>query len=219
MLKKRSLPKKYKGFFAKHKLWIAITTIIGTIIGAGVLAIPYVVAKSGFLYGALLIILIGLAFLFLNLFTGEIVLRTKTQHQLTGYMEKYLGKWGKRLMAFSMIFGIYGALIAYIIGSGHALKSILGGNPLIYSLIFFTITAVIIYKGIKTTGKAELIIILLLIIVVFLIGILSFKQINPAYFTSFHPAFFFIPYGVILFACMGTVCIPEVQEELEKEKE
>ncbi len=94
MFKKRDgTPPKYKGFFAKHRLAIAVTTLIGTIIGAGVLGIPYVIAKSGFLYGSILIIAIGLAFLVLNLFVGEIVLRTKGQYQLTGYMEKYLGNY------------------------------------------------------------------------------------------------------------------------------
>jgi amino acid permease len=217
--KRDGTPPKFKGFFARHRLAIAVTTLIGTIVGAGVLGIPYVVAKSGFLYGAILIIALGLAFLILNLFVGEIVLRTKEQHQLTGYMEKYLGKWGKRFMAFSMIFGIYGALTAYLIGEGQTLKTILGfGSPLIYSLIFFAIVAFIICKGVKATGKTELIIISLLIVVVFVIGLFSFKEINTFNFTSFNPAFFFLPYGVILFAFMGSAAIPEVQEILEKEK-
>ena len=95
MVKKRG---KNKGFFANHKLAMAAATLIGTIVGAGILGIPYVIAKAGFLYGFFIILLIGFAFLFLNLSTGEIVLRTKTQHQLTGYAEKYLGQWGKRLI-------------------------------------------------------------------------------------------------------------------------
>lgn len=219
MFKKRGEKKQYQGFFARHKLWMAVATLIGTIVGAGVLAIPYAVAKSGLLYGLMLILLLGLGFLFLNLCAGEIVLRTKEQHQLTGYMEKYLGRWGRRLMSFSMVFGIYGALIAYLIGEGQALKTIFHlGSPLIYSLVFFVIVSVIICKGIKTTGKAELIVILLLILVVALIGIFSFRQISPSYFTGFNPAFFFLPYGVILFALMGSASIPELQEELGREK-
>lgn len=219
MFQKRGEKKQHQGFFAKHKLAIAVTTLIGTIVGAGVLGIPYVVAKSGFFYGSILIVAMGLAFLVLNLFVGEIVLRTKKQHQLTGYMEKYLGKWGKRAMGFSMVFGIYGALTAYLIGEGQTLKTIFGfGNPLIYSLIFFAIVTIIICWGVKATGKAELIVISLLILVVLLIGVFSFGRIDTANFTLFNPAFFFLPYGVILFAFMGSAAIPEVQEILEKEK-
>ncbi|MEW5896379.1 MAG: aromatic amino acid transport family protein [Nanoarchaeota archaeon] len=218
MLKKRGAPKQYTGFFAKHRLAIATATLMGTIIGAGVLAIPYVVAKSGFLLGLLMILFIGGAFVLLNLSTGEIVLRTKGQHQLTGYVGKYLGPWGKKLMTLSMSLGIYGALTAYLIGEGQVLKALFGGPSIIYSLLFFALVAVIVYRGVKATGKAELIIICLLFVVVFLIGIFSFRQINPANFTTFNPAHFFLPYGVILFAFVGTAAIPELQEELENEK-
>ncbi len=216
---KRGFKVKTDNFLAKHKLLIAISTLIGTIIGAGVLAIPYVVAKGGFLYGMLIILILGLGFLLLNLYIGEIVLRTKKQHQLTGYAEKYLGKWGKRLMSFAMVFGIYGALIAYLIGEGQTLRTIFGfGDPLIYSLIFFVIVFVIISRGVKTTGKTELAVITLLILVVILIGIFSFNKVDPANFSLFNPTFFFLPFGVILFALMGTVSIPELQEELGREK-
>ena len=86
----------------------AIALLCGTVIGAGVLGIPYVIAQTGFFVGLLTILFLGLAILMLNLFVGEIVLRTPGNHQLPGYAEKYLGKWGKRLVVFSMLFGIYG---------------------------------------------------------------------------------------------------------------
>ena len=124
---------------AKHFL-AATATLMGFIIGAGILGIPYVVAKSGFLTGLIDIILIGVVVLFLNLYTGEIALRTKGSHQLTGYADKYYGKVGKYLMTFFMIIGLYGALIAYTIKEGQFLSAILnpiiGGTPLIYSIIF-----------------------------------------------------------------------------------
>lgn len=219
MFKKRGQVKEEKGFFAKHKLLIAITTLVGTIVGAGVLGIPYVVAKAGFLYGLLIIIGLGVAFLFLNLFMGEVVLRTKKQHQLTGYAGKYLGKWGKRLMTFSVLFTIYGALTAYLIGEGETFFHLFEwGSPLLYSILFFLVAFFIVYKGIKATGKAELILISILFIIIVLIGIFSFGDIEFSRFSAGNLAYIFVPYGVILFALMGTPAIPELQEELGKEK-
>lgn len=219
MFKKRGKNEEYKGFFARHKQAIAATTLAGTVIGAGILGIPYVIAKTGFLYGFILIILLGLAYLFLNLFLGEVVLRTKKQHQLPGYAEKYLGKWGKRAITLSMFIGLYGALTAYLIGEGATLHSIFGfGSPLLYTLIFFVITFLIIYRGIKATGKAELILISLLFLVVIFIGLFSFRQINPANLTHLDLAKILVPYGVIVFAYIGLPSIPEMQEELGKEK-
>jgi amino acid permease len=219
MYKKEGHTNEYRGFFGKYRIWIAIFTLVGTIVGAGILGIPYVVAKSGVFYGLVLILLIGIAFLFLNLFAGEIILRTKKQHQLTGYAEKYLGKHGKRIMAFSMFVNIYGALIAYLIGEGTTLKTIFGfGEPLSWTLIFFAVSVFIIYRGIKTTGKMEFYLISLLLLVVVLIGIFSFKNINGDYFSFLNWGHLFLPYGVILFAFIGSPGIPEMHQELGKEK-
>lgn len=222
MFKKKGVPKEYKGFFANHRFEISIATLIGTIVGAGILGIPYVIAKAGFLYGLILLIVIGLGCLFLNLFLGEVVLRTKTQHQTPGYAAKYLGRWGKWIMTFSIVVSIYGALTAYLIGEGQTLFSIFKiGTPLIYTLIFFLIVSFIIYRGIKATGKAELVLISLLFLIVILIGIFSYGQINFSNLGGSDLTKIFLPYGVILFAYIGFAGVPEMNEELlgkEKKK-
>ena len=109
---------------ADKQFIMAIATLVGTIIGAGVLGIPYAISKSGFIPGMIILVILGFAVLILNLCVGEVALRTKGRHQLPGYAEKYLGKWGKHVMSFSIIFAIYGALIAYFIGSGNVLADI-----------------------------------------------------------------------------------------------
>src|SRR3989338_11574065 len=145
----------------------AVCIIIGTVIGAGVLGIPYVIAKAGFLIGLIQLVIIGLLVLFMNLFLGEVVLRTNGNHQLTGYVEIYLGKTFKFLMFLSMVLGIYCALIAYLIGEGASLSAIFSGNPLIYSIIFFIIVTFIVHKGIKTLASSELIMSMVTLIVIF----------------------------------------------------
>ena len=217
MFKKEGVLKEYTGILGQRKLLIAITTLMGTIIGAGILGIPYIVAKAGVLYGFILILIIGISFIFLNLFAGEMILRTKGKHQLTGYAEKYLGPWGKRVMVFSMVVAIYGALTAYILGSGEALHTVFNSiSPIIYSLLFFLLTSFIIYKGITATGRTELILITLLVAVVGIIGFLSLNNIKGTNFSPFNPAFIFLPYGVILFSFMATPAIPEIKEVLGK---
>jgi len=133
----------------KKRLFEAIATLIGCIIGAGILGIPFVVARAGFLTGLVNIVVIGFIFLLIHLYLGEVVLRTKGNHQLTGYAEKYTGKTGKYFMFISMIIGIYGAIIAYTLGGGEALASILGWNSLLCSVLFFGIIAWFIYIGLN----------------------------------------------------------------------
>jgi len=207
----------------KKEVFAAIATLIGCIIGAGVLGIPYVIAKAGLLSGLLNIVGIGLAVLVMHLYLGEVVLSTKDNHQLTGYAEKYLGKKGKLLMMFAMIFGIYGALIAYTLGEGVTLSAIFGGSPILFSLIFFIIVSLIVFLGITALKESELLITSLMLITVIIISLLSFSKFDFSNLSLFNPAnnslfIMFSPYGVVLFAFLGTAAIPEMKEELVKNK-
>ena len=83
----------------KRKFFSAAFTLTGTIIGAGILGLPYVFAKAGFFIGLFWLIFLGLILLFVGLCMGEITLRTKKIYQLPGYSNKYLGKWGGRVMS------------------------------------------------------------------------------------------------------------------------
>jgi len=219
MFKRGRGKKEYKGFFKKHNLWVASATLMGTIVGAGVLGIPYAIAQSGLLIGIIHLLILGFTILILHLCIGEIALRTKGTHQLSGYMSKYLGKPGKYFMMISMIIGIYGALTAYILGEGEIFKIITGGNPFLYSLLFFLIASAILYHGIKATGRAELAVTALMIITIFIIGAFAYDKINFAYLTGTHVKNFFMPYGVILFAFVGTAAIPEIRAQLSKDRQ
>jgi amino acid permease len=183
-------------------LFRASALLFGTVIGAGVLGIPYVVAQAGFLTGLLTILLLGIAILLLDLFYGEVVLRTPGNHQLPGYAGIYLGKWGKRIITFSMFFGIYGALIAYLIGEGATLSAIFGLSPMIFSILFFIIASVLVFIGLKAIAKSEMIfssIVITLILIISAITIFSGK-FNLQNLATFNLANILVPYGVILFA-------------------
>lgn len=209
----------------------ATATLTGTVIGAGVLGIPYVVSKTGFVYGSAIIILIGIVFLFLNLFLAEIVLRTKGKHQLSGYMEKYLGPWGKKAMTFSMMVGIYGALIAYLIGEGESIKALLLQipglssvlptiffEPLILSLMFFVLCTFIILVGVNQIGRAELLVVCFMITILLLICCLSLPKLQFNYLSYSNAKEILFPLGVIIFAMIGSAAIPEMAEIFGKEK-
>lgn len=205
-----------------NKLYTAVATMVGYVIGAGILGIPFAVAKSGFITGLISIIVLGVAVLLLNLYLGEIVLRTKQKHQLTGYAEKYLGNTGKWLMVFVMIFGSYGALIAYIIKEGQFLNALLsplfGGSDIIYSIIFFIAASCLVYAGIKAIAKSELFMVSFILIIVVLLLVTSFSSISLDNISGFNPAGFLIPFGVILFAFNATGAIPEIAIELQRNK-
>jgi amino acid permease len=197
---------------------IAVTTLLSTMVGAGIFGIPYVVSRAGFITGVILILLIGAMLTTLYVFLGEVVLRTKGNHQLTGYARKYLGEWGSRIMTFSMVIGISGALFAYLIGVGSSLSAVFGGDSLYYSIGFFIVMAVLLHFGIKTFGNSESLINFFVFLAVGLLCIFSFYKINPLNLSGFNPREFFYPYGVILFAFLGASAVPLMKEELKGER-
>jgi len=71
---------------------LAAASLIGTIIGAGIFGIPYVMAKSGVASCFFYFLILGVAVIVLHLLYGEVLLRTKEKHRIIGFTEKYLGK-------------------------------------------------------------------------------------------------------------------------------
>ncbi len=191
-----------------------IATLTGTILGAGILGMPYVIAKAGFLTGTVTLLGLGIVVLFMYLYLGEIVLRTKGNHQLTGYAEIYLGKWGKKLMFLTMVVGIYGALAAYLIGSSGTLSKLLGGAQSHWLMAYFLAIAAITYFGLKWVEKCEIFLGAFLLISIFLIIYSAMNHVEAGNLSGFSIKSIFAPYGVILFAYLGMAAIPEVREEM-----
>jgi len=190
----------------------ATAVLIGTIVGVGIFGIPYTVARSGFVLGLFFLAILGVVFLLLHLFYGEIVLRTLGKHRFVGYAQIYLGKWGKRLASFTSIFISYGALLAYMIVGGKFLETIFGGSEFNWSLIFFVVCSLAIFFGLRIIVKIELFMSLFLIIMVFLIFIKGWPVIDLDNLFTLDWKHFFLPYGVILWAIGGLVAIPEMKE-------
>jgi len=200
------------------KFWAAVFTLAGAKVGAGILALPYVFSQSGFWIGIFWMIFLGMIIMFLNLCFGEVVLRTKTIHQIPGYAKKYLGKWGKRIMLFAMVFGIYSSLLAYLIGEGQSFSQIFTGGlkyALIFGVFFWLVMTFLLHEGLKGLKKVESWGVIIIILIIFGMLIWFMPQINYTNFNAVHYNNFFVPFGVILFALFGFSAIPELGRELK----
>jgi tyrosine-specific transport protein len=197
----------------------ASATLIGTIVGAGMFGLPYVVAQSGFLIGAVFLLVLTGVTLLIHLIYGEIVCRTTEKHRLVGYAEHYLGKWGKRIATFSILIGFYGSLLVYLIISGEFLSTIFsplfGGSPFIYSLVFVAIGAFAVFKDVVLIKKIELGMSFFMILIIFLIFFSGLPHLDVSNFKNIDLKYFFLPYGVVFWALAGGAAIPEIREILE----
>ena len=197
----------------KNKNFLYATAVlVGTMVGVGVFGIPFAFSKVGFWVGFLFLIFIGFITLLMNFMYGEIVLRTHEEHQITGYTEKYLGFWFKRAIFFSMALSLYSALLAYIVIAGDFLNNIFSfvfyASPTSYSLVFFFVLSALVLLGIKRIFWVELLLVCLFIAVVFLILGVGVNKIDVANLAGIQREFWFLPYGILLFAFAGFSSIP-----------
>lgn len=194
--------------------WEAVAVLTGTIIGAGVLGLPFVIAKLGALPGLAMLLVLGLASLILNLMFAEVILRTRYRHQLAGYARKYLGKFAFTLETVSFLVGGFGALTAYLIGEGKVLTALFGGSEMTNALIFFVVTAIILFAGLKILKVFELWMVLALLVVVFSIFIFGFSSVDLSNYKNIQMNGWLVAYGVILFAYGGAASIVPLREIL-----
>ena len=196
----------------KVKATLALT---GTTIGAGMFAMPYVTAKVGLPLGLIYLIGLGYLTLLINLAYGEIILRTKGDHQFPGYAQKYLGPNAKHFACLLMIFSLYGPMLAYLVKIGEFLALLFPHffTPQSGALVFFTLGAWTIFFGLKTISVVESYLTLALIGLIGVIGVISLPKIEMLNWIA-NPNFsqLFLPYGVFLFALAGSTVIPEMEE-------
>ncbi|MCX6778676.1 MAG: hypothetical protein NTU97_00385, partial [Candidatus Magasanikbacteria bacterium] len=192
----------------------AVAVLLCGTIGAGILGIPYAVAKVGWSLGMIYIILLGLIMLGLNLMLGEVALRTGQPMQLIGFAGRYLGKWGKRVMAVTSFFSAFGALLAYIIGVGQILEGIFGGTSFFWSVIFWALASIFVYFGLALLKKVDIFLTLIILGVVLIISFLSIKEIQLPHLQTASFANLLFPIGVILFAFQSSSAIPQAKNIL-----
>lgn len=161
----------------------------------------------------------------INLYLGEITLRTKETHQLPGYSSKYLGRWGRKAMSIAIVFGIYSALVAYIIGEGQSLSKLLFENfeySLFFGIAFWVLmTSFLSKSGVRRLKNFEFWGVISVIFIIFIVSFLLLPDVQMKNITSldsFGIFNIFLPFGVVLFALLGFDSVPEMRLEIGDER-
>lgn len=201
----------------------AIATMVGTIIGVGMFAIPYVINKSGIISLLVYMPVLGAAQYYLHKLYAEIVLSHSKESRLPGFASKYAGLKGKTITLLIITLGNYGSLLAYIIVGGIFLQELLGPvfgrNLFAYTLILFLARAAIVWFGFKVIANVEFFMSGLLIVAVGLIAWKGCYFIDPGNYTLLDLKNIFLPYGPIFFAVGGGAAIPDICKLLGNQKE
>ncbi len=210
------------GFLREERFLEATGVLVGIMIGVGFYGIPFAFAKAGFLVGTLWLIALAVIIGFFDLLFTELMLSTKGAHQITGYVHIWLGPWARRVSMIAHFISLYGALLAYIIVVGEFLQNVLSRffsiDPQLYSVGFAVVGAMAWLLRPKTIAKIELVFIALYTAAVVCIVAFGVRNIQGSHFLGWTPDFWYLPYGIILFALSGLSSLP-VQRDILKGRE
>ncbi len=204
---------------------LPVAVISSTIVGVGLFSLPYIASKVGFVIILGYFLVLGVIVTVIHLIFGELSLATPDFKRLPGFAKVHLGEWAKKITMFSTVFGISGAILAYLIVGGEFLNSLLfpifGGSNFFYNYLYFFLGAVLIFFGIKAVAKIGFWSLILFFLILFAIFVRGHYLINTSNFIAFpsNLSDLFLPYGPILFSLSGAALIPEAEEMLKKNKE
>jgi amino acid permease len=201
----------------KKKVLQATLAMLGTIIGAGVFAIPSVFRQFGLIGGTAIYWIVAALVLATHLLMMEVVIRQKAgKMRLPGHVGVVLGKpWS--IIAFASHPGqTIGACLAYIILGGEFLYAI-GGMRLVPSIlfwqgIFWLGGALTVIVGMKLVAKVESVLTWLLLAALLISSIIFFRQADPTLFFAWQGSWAWSPLGILIFSLFGLTVIPEIVE-------
>ncbi|WP_052649013.1 aromatic amino acid transport family protein [Palaeococcus pacificus] len=196
----------------------ALALAIGTQIGAGVLGLPYAARKIGLIPSIGVMFIVALVMYVTALFVLELSAKNGGK-QMSTLAKEILGRPGGVIMFASVSLMSYGALLAYISGGGGVFANLFGINEEIGALIFWAFASLIIYRGLEMSGRSELIlsgVLMILFMIVAAMAIPHAKVENAFYMGSEGLVTLF---GVAIFAFGCHTIVPDIYKGLGNYRE
>ena len=193
-------------------LFQAILLTISGIIGAGIFALPYVFVYSNFYFSVIGLAFLTLVTILLNRFYIDVILSIRTDHQLPGYINIYLGPKFRNLAVLNLLISSFGALIAYIkLATNFLLVFFPAISPALLSNIFIIVIILLFFLRFRV-NLSPLNYLPLLAIFIVLVIFSTTINLNLPPIPSFPPVIYF--FGVTAFSLSGFTILPEVEELL-----
>lgn len=205
---------------AKLSVWEATCIITGYGIGGGVMAMPYLVEKNGFLMSAVILVLAFLGSYLLHLMIADVVLKCDEGTQIVSVFSRFLfrGK-AKNLLtgAFFVLMAIVlcSNLAAYIAGAAEVLITMLPVSDLVAKIIFYVLAASVVIFGLKAVAVSEKLMVAIIFAIIGILAIFSFTvELHPLPLQIGTAKAGLAYFGMAMFAFSAFFSIPQAVEGL-----
>jgi amino acid permease len=194
----------------KNQNLIGSLLFAGTIVGAGILGLPYALSQSGFI-GGTLIFIVGTFFAYLSaVHIGTLVYLEEREVSLYSVCRSHLGAKAGYLTLAGILISCYGAMIAYPLAIGTILNSLLNIPPYLSVVVFIAFISLLLTRNTGTSNKFTALVTTVLVLLLVWVMFRSIPAIEANNYLFFEPREIFSAWGIIIFAFSGHIVIPSV---------
>jgi len=199
----------------------ATMLITGSGLGTGILAIPYIAAKTG-LFGILTALAAAyIISIVLHLMVADLALHSENSTQLIGIFKEHLfcTKNGKLLS--SLFFIVLSVVLLlnltiYIVVAADIVLETFNLSLNYAKIIFYAVSSLIVLFGIKIIGVSEKYSMILIAAVILFLSLLSINNArNDIAYDFGHPSMVLSLYGMIMFSFSALFSVPQVANNIE----
>ena len=197
----------------------AVCMIAGAGIGGGVMALPYLAARTGFLPAVIIMLIAYAITVVLHIMVAELSIRTDYSSELLTIFMKHLfrGRNSLRnafyvLMAVTLVCN----LAAYITGAGDILADLLDIHVILAEIIFFICAAAVVFFGLKRVAinEAVTLTVMLAILAVLVIRTLTLPAHQAFGAANWEPSPVLAVYGMAMFSLSSLFAVPQAASGL-----
>ena len=197
----------------------AVCLIAGAGIGGGIMALPYLAARTGFWPAVFIMLIAYVITVVLHIMVAELSIRTDYSSELLTIFSKHLFRDKKTirsafyvLMAVTLVCN----LAAYITGAGDILTDLLGIPVIAAEILFFVCAAVVVALGLKRVAINEAVALAVMLAILAFLVIRTF--LLPAHQTigtmNREPSPLLAVYGMAMFSLSSLFAVPQAASGL-----
>ena len=197
---------------------LATGLLAGTIIGAGIFSLPYVVNQIGLILGIFYLLFFAFIYFLIFLMYADLTRTTREEHRFFYLAERFLPGNLAGFASFIIMTGLIFALTIYLILAASFFGLFVSVPVSTALFIFWLLGSVFIFAKLSLQGVVEIfgtVAILTIAAVIFFSG--SSLPDAPL-FRDLDLAKILLPFGPLLFAFSARVAIPRVVGVWRKEK-
>ncbi len=174
-----------------NKVVGAALIVVGTSIGAGMLALPVITASCGFLQSSFLLIAVWIIMLLGALRMAEVSLCLHENNNIISMSQHTLGSLGKAVAWVTYLGLLYALLSAYISGGSGVLQSFLHLTSFSLSkqttaLLFTLFLSVIVYHGVHSVDRMNRLFLMIKFTAFFVVIFLLIPHVNVMQLSQCH---------------------------------